>query len=223
MGVGSTLGAVRVTSAHDPTRLAVLVHEVRSPVAALSAIAEAFSDEDLEHRARLELSQLAITACLGIQRVVIDAAVASVRLVPVDAGALVHQVGATANLSGACVSVEVAPELPRITADPVRLRQALDNLVANALRHSGSGGGVVVEATSTNALVLLSVSDSGIGVPLGDQERIFEAGVRLDADRPGSGLGLAITRAIAEAHGGQLTLRSIPGEGATFTIVIPAS
>jgi len=91
------------------------------------------------------------------------------------------------------------------------------------VRLVAQGGGVVVEATSTNALVLLSVSDSGIGVPLGDQERIFEAGVRLDAERPGSGLGLAITRAIAEAHGGQLTLRSIPGEGATFTIVIPVS
>ena len=212
-----------VTSVGDHQRLAVLVHEVRSPVAALSAIAETFSDENLESRTRLELSQLTIAACLGIQRVVVDAAVASVQPVPMDPGALVRQVVGTANVSGGRVEAEVAPDLPRITADPVRLRQALDNLVANALRHSGSGGGVVVEATSTNALVLLSVSDSGIGVPLGDQERIFEAGVRLDAERPGSGLGLAITRAIAEAHGGQLTLRSIPGEGATFTIVIPAS
>jgi two-component system sensor histidine kinase SenX3 len=59
-------------------------------------------------------------------------------------------------------------------------------------------------------------------VPVDDQVRIFEAGVRLDPDRSGSGLGLAIARAIAEAHGGKLTLTSIPGEGATFTIALPA-
>jgi two-component system sensor histidine kinase BaeS len=212
-----------VTSADDPQRLAVLVHEVRSPVAALSAISETFADADLESSARSELARLAIAACCGIQRVVIDAAVASVHLVPLDAGALVGEVVAGARLRGADVVSRVAPDLPLLEADPVRLRQALDNLVANALMHSGSGGGVVVEATSTHALVLLSVSDSGTGVPLGDQERIFEAGVRLDAERPGSGLGLAIARAIAEAHGGQLTLRSTPGEGATFTIVVPVS
>ena len=210
-----------MTSPGDPQRLGVLVHEVRSPVAALLAIAETFGDEDLDSRARLELSRLAIVACLGIQRVVIDAAVASVCLEQVDVGALVHEVVATASLAWAPVESEVAPDLPRITADPVRLRQALDNLVANALRHAGPDGDILVSARSSEALVLLSVSDSGAGVPVADQERIFEAGVRLDAGRAGSGLGLAIARAIAEAHGGQLTLRSAPGEGATFTIALP--
>lgn len=210
-----------MTSANDPHRLAVLVHEVRSPVAALSAIAETFSDEGLESRARLELSQLAIAACLGIRRVVIDAAVASVQVVSMDPGALVHQIVETARLFGGRVEAEIASDLPQIAADPVRLRQALDNLVSNALRHGGPDGGVRVSATSHGGLVLLSVSDSGPGVPIADQDRIFDAGVRLDASRAGSGLGLAIARAIAEAHGGQLTLTSIPGEGATFTIALP--
>lgn len=210
-----------MTSANDPHRLAVLVHEVRSPVAALSAIAETFSDEGLESRARLELSQLAIAACLGIRRVVIDAAVASVQVVSMDPGALVHQIVETARLFGGRVEAEIASDLPQIAADPVRLRQALDNLVSNALRHGGPDGGVRVSATSHGGLVLLSVSDSGPGVPIADQDRIFDAGVRLDASRAGSGLGLAIVRAIAEAHGGQLTLTSIPGEGATFTIALP--
>lgn len=210
-----------MTSANDPHRLAVLVHEVRSPVAALSAIAETFSDEGLESRARLELSQLAIAACLGIRRVVIDAAVASVQVVSMDPGALVHQIVETARLFGGRVEAEIASDLPQIAADPVRLRQALDNLVSNALRHGGPDGGVRVSATSHGGLVLLSVSDSGPGVPIADQDRIFDAGVRLDASRAGSGLGLAIARAITEAHGGQLTLTSIPGEGATFTIALP--
>jgi len=207
-----------VSLADDTQRLAVLVHEVRSPVAALSAIASAFADES---PGRLELARLAISACRGIARVVLDAAIASVRLEPVDVGALVRQVAAAASLVGTRVEPSVAADLPRITADPLRLRQALDNLVANALTHAGSDREVSVSATSIGTYVLLSVSDSGSGVPLMEQERIFEAGVRLDPDRAGSGLGLAIARAIAEAHGGKLTLTSIPDEGSTFTIVLP--
>ena len=212
-----------MTPATGADRLAVLVHEVRSPVAALSAIAEAFADEELEGSARLELLRLAIAACSGIERVVLDAALASVHLERVDVGALVRQVVATATLAGARVQTEVAPDLPRIMADPLRLRQALDNLMTNALTHAGSGGDVVVSGGLSETLVLVSVSDSGAGVPLADQERIFEAGVRLDAGRAGSGLGLVIARAIAEAHGGRLTVRSTPGEGATFTTALPVS
>ena len=210
-----------MSSADGTQRLAVLVHEVRSPVAALSAIAEAFTDGSLEGHARLELARLAISACRGIERIVLDAATASVRVQPVDVGALVRQVAAAASLVGTRVEPSVAADLPRITADPLRLRQALDNLVANALTHAGSDGKVSVSATSNGTYVLLTVSDSGSGVPLMEQERIFEAGVRLNPDRAGSGLGLAIARAIAEAHGGKLTLTSIPDEGATFTIVLP--
>jgi two-component system sensor histidine kinase BaeS len=210
-----------MSSTDDTQRLAVLVHEVRSPVAALSAIAEAFTDESLESPERLELARLAISACRGIERVVLDAATASVRLEPLDVSALVLQVAAAASLVGTRVEPSVAADLPRITADPLRLRQALDNLVANALTHAGSDGVVSVSATSSGTYVLLSVSDSGSGVPLMEQERIFEAGVRLNPDRAGSGLGLAIARAIAEAHGGKLTLTSIPDEGATFTIALP--
>jgi len=199
----------------------VLVHEVRSPVAALSAIAETFADEDLEGPARLELARLAIAACRGIERVVIDAAVASIQLEQVDLGALVHQAAAAASLVGMRVEAEIALDLPRLSADPLRLRQVLDNLIANALTHAGPDPRVVVRASASVAFVHLSVQDFGVGVPVADQERIFERGVRLDSGRTGSGLGLAIARAIAEAHGGTLTVRSTPGEGATFTIVLP--
>ena len=210
-----------MTSTDDTQRLAVLVHEVRSPVAALSAIAEAIADKSLDGSERLELARLVISACRGIERVVLDAAIASVRLERVDVGALVRQVAAAASLVGMRVEPSVAADLPRITADPLRLRQALDNLVANALTHAGSDEEVSVTATSNGTYVLLSVSDSGSGVPLMEQERIFEAGVRLNPNRAGSGLGLAIARAIAEAHGGHLTVTSTPRVGATFTIALP--
>jgi len=108
----------------------------------------------------------------------------------------------------------------RLRADPTRLRQALDNLVANALVHA-AGDEVVVGAALEGGRVLLSVSDRGDGIPSDEQARIFERGVRLDETRPGSGLGLAITKAIAEAHGGTLTVQSEPGRGSTFTIALP--
>ncbi|MGH3136942.1 MAG: sensor histidine kinase [Gaiellaceae bacterium] len=212
-----------MTPAEEPPRLAVLVHEVRSPVAALSAVAETFADEDLDKPARLDLARLAIAACRGIERVVIDATVASIHLEQVDVGALVHQVAAAASLVGTDVETEIALELPRISADPLRLRQALDNLIANALTHAGPDPTVVVRATSSVASVHLSVQDFGVGVPVAEHERIFEEGIQLDPRRTGSGLGLAIARAIAESHGGELTLRSTPGEGATFTIVLPVN
>jgi len=119
------------------------------------------------------------------------------------------------------VRASVAAKLPRIEADPLRLRQALDNLVANAVTHSPPGGEVVVSARVDEGAIVLSVADKGGGIPVEEQERIFEPGVRLDVGRPGSGLGLAVARAIAEAHGGKLTVESAPGEGATFTLVLP--
>ncbi len=210
-----------MSPAEESQRLPVLVHEVRSPVAALSAISEAFADEDLRGPARLELCQLAIAACRGIQRVVIDAAMTSVRLERVDIGALVGQAVSAATLVGARAQTEIAADLPLLAADPVRLRQALDNLVANALTHGGPDATLTVTVSRRATSILVSIADTGPGVPLADQQRIFETGVRLDSRRPGSGLGLAVVRAIAEAHGGELTMTSTPGEGATFTIALP--
>ncbi len=207
----------------DGERLAVLVHEVRSPVAALRAVAEACQGNRLGTGERRRLVELAIAACLGIERLVRDETVSSVRLEPVDVGRLVEEVGAAAVLGGSNVSTEIDASLPPLRADPLRLRQAFDNLVLNALRHAGSTTEVLIRAEQAGTSVLVSVADQGPGIPVDQQERVFEAGVRLNAGRPGSGLGLAVTRAIAEAHGGTLTVESVPGEGATFTIALPVS
>jgi len=212
-----------VSTRQDRDRLVLLVHEVRSPVAALSAIADALSGGDLDEGTRRELAGLALDACRGIERVVADAAVGSVRLEEVDVGRLVRDSVSAATLGGAAVRPVVSRGLPRIHADPVRLRQALDNLVANAVTHSPPGSDVLVSARADHGEILLSVSDEGGGIPFEEQERIFDAGVRLDAARPGSGLGLAVARTIAEAHGGTLHVESTPGEGATFTIALPAA
>ena len=201
-------------------RLAVLVHEVRSPVAALSTIAEAARADDPQLP---RLVELATAACRTIERLLRDLAAASIELEDVDAGGLVREVAATAELRGARVRAAVQDGLPLLPADRLRLRQALDNLVANALVHAPLGDEVVVGAALEGGRVLLSVSDRGDGIPLGEQARIFERGVRLDDTRPGSGIGLAIAKAIAEAHGGTLSVESEPGTGSTFTIALPVS
>jgi len=209
--------AVRVSERTEP--LALLVHEVRSPVAALGAIAEASRAESIDEDARQALVDLALAACRAIERIVTDVAVGSVQLERTDVAAVVHESVRAAVLGGAVVRGVVEQGLPPIDADRLRLRQALDNLIANAATHAG--GEIVVRAAAAEGEVVLSVSDTGPGIPAEEHERVFETGVRLDASNPGSGLGLAIVRAIADAHGASLTLDSDPGRGSTFSLAFP--
>jgi signal transduction histidine kinase len=202
-------------------RLSVLAHEIRSPVAALTAIAEAYPAADVAYRQRL--LELARTASRNVQRLVVDASVASVRIEPLDAGGIACDAVEAAALGGATVRADVAAGLPLVDGDPERLRQALDNLIGNAVGHSPAGAEVVVSASTREGCVLLSVADRGEGIPEGGLELVFEPGVRLTDERPGSGLGLAIVRAIADAHDGSVEVDSAPGQGATFTLVLPAS
>lgn len=212
-----------MTDSPEAERLALLVHEVRSPVAALHAIATTLVEATADEPSRGELVQLAIAACRAIERLVLDASLTSLRREEVDPGGLARAAATAASVSGARVEARVAPGLPSVSGDALRLRQALDNLISNAVIHAGSDGTVVVRASEQAGEVLISVSDRGVGIPPAEQERILEPGVRLDRTRPGSGLGLTIVRAIVEAHGGRLLVESTPGEGATFTIALPVS
>jgi signal transduction histidine kinase len=110
-----------------------------------------------------------------------------------------------------------------VTADPDRLEQVVDNLVANALRHTPEGGAIELSAAVDGDAVVLSVADSGSGIPPEHLSHVFERFYKVDAARAngsGSGLGLSIAKAIIERHGGTIRVASEPGR-TVFTMTIP--
>jgi signal transduction histidine kinase len=113
----------------------------------------------------------------------------------------------------------------QVRADRQRLTQAMMSLAQNAVEHTREGDRIVLGSELARGELRLWVDDDGPGIARADQARVFERFARGDAGRrsEGAGLGLAIVRAIAEAHGGRVTLRSAPGEGSRFTLVLPVA
>ena len=112
-----------------------------------------------------------------------------------------------------------------VFGDVFRLKQALVNLVDNAIKYNRPGGEVKISASADDAQVVVEIKDNGIGISQSDQQRIFERFYRVDKSRSraqgGSGLGLAIVKKIAEEHSGTVSVESTVGEGSTFRITLP--
>ncbi|MBI1902507.1 MAG: HAMP domain-containing histidine kinase [Planctomycetia bacterium] len=112
-----------------------------------------------------------------------------------------------------------------VTGDADRLSQAIANLLTNAIRYNRDSGKVDVSLRREEGRAVLTISDTGPGIPPQDQPTIFDRFTRVDKTRSrdsgGSGLGLAICKEIVEAHGGQIRLKSRPEDGASFLITLP--
>lgn len=200
-----TAGEARAALRHRE-HLAIVAHELRSPVAALTALAAAAPEVPTTERRRV--LALAIAAARDIERVLTDAEPVSLRREPVDLGAL------AVHLRGDTVAVSVAGRA-RVEGDPTRLRQALSNLVANGLRH---GSRVWVDVGERDGQVVVDVADDGPGVdPTVD---VFARGA---SGVDSSGLGLWLGRAIAEGHGGSLELVPVSGRGPCFRLSLPSA
>ena len=123
------------------------------------------------------------------------------------------------------VESRVAAGAACVKADRSRLDQVLINLLDNAVKYSGQGGKVVVQAVEDGEMVRVSVRDSGIGIPQQDLPRLFERFYRVDEarsrDQGGTGLGLSIVKHIVQAHGGSISVESTPGEGTVFSFTLP--
>jgi two-component system phosphate regulon sensor histidine kinase PhoR len=123
------------------------------------------------------------------------------------------------------LQVHVPVDLSPIRGNPRRLRQVIGNLVSNAIKYTSPEGNIAVEASEGDSHVKISVTDDGIGIPLADQPYVFDKFFRVDAAEtlnvPGTGLGLSIVKSVVEKHGGRVWVESAPGEGSTFTVLLP--
>jgi PAS domain S-box-containing protein len=122
------------------------------------------------------------------------------------------------------IKTEIAPALPALRANPIRLRQVLDNVVGNAIKYSHASGEVFISIRSEQNQIILQVTDQGPGIPPVDQPHIFDKfyrGTNVDSRVEGSGLGLAIVKNIVESHQGRIWVESAIGKGSSFFIVLP--
>ncbi len=122
---------------------------------------------------------------------------------------------------GIALALEHAQNLPRLHADEAQLDRVLDNLIDNALRHTPSNGHIRLQARRHAERVIISVEDSGEGIPYGQQGRIFEPFVQVGRKKGGAGLGLALCKEIVQLHGGRMGVYSRPGQGTQFYMALP--
>ena len=131
-----------------------------------------------------------------------------------------------ANARGLEIRVDLQENAPAVRGDGAQLGEVLQNLLDNAVQYTPSGGKIEIKARANGHDVIFTVSDTGIGIPESDLERIFERFYRVDAARSreagGTGLGLAIARHIVEAHGGRIWVESAVGQGSRFHFSIPS-
>jgi signal transduction histidine kinase len=149
---------------------------------------------------------------------------------PVDLVNLVHTLvddfQVAAERAGLSLAAEVASDVPQVSGDADHLRRVLDNLLYNALKFTPAGGSVTVRLWRNGTNVVLEVTDTGIGIPHDQLERIFERFYQVDGsttrDYGGTGLGLALVKEIVEAYGGKVSVESKVGRGSTFTVTLPS-
>jgi two-component system phosphate regulon sensor histidine kinase PhoR len=124
------------------------------------------------------------------------------------------------------VQTEIAPALPALRANPIRLRQVFDNVIGNAIKYSYVDGEIQISIHAEENQVILQVTDYGPGIPASDQPHIFDKFYRaanISSDVEGSGLGLAIVKNIVENHQGRIWVESTVGKGSSFFIVLPVN
>ena len=211
--------------------LADVTHELRTPLTVITGGVEAMLDGvrplDAEHLGPILAEARVMDRLLDDLRTVslAEAGALPLHREPTDLRSLADEVVSAHRPAAQAAGVDLrasGPEPVPADVDPVRVREILVNLVTNALRHTPSGGHVEVSVTRDGADALLSVRDTGEGIPAADLGRVFDRFVRR-ADSGGSGLGLTIVRDLATAHGGSADVASdgVPGHGTTFRVRLP--
>ena len=213
------------------TLLADVSHELRTPLSVISGNLEAMIDgvhpaDEAHLAAILEETRVMERLIDDLRTVALsEAGTLPLHKEPTDLDLLVEEVvrsfGGSAGNVAVSVTADVPDDLPILDVDPVRIREVLANLVANAVRHSPSGGTVVVRGELADDQVVLRVTDTGAGIDPDLLPHVFDRFAK-GAGSTGSGLGLAIARHLMAAHGGSLEVESTGSAGTTFRVTLPA-
>jgi PAS domain S-box-containing protein len=216
--------------------VATISHELRTPMAAVYGAAETLlrREGELSHEQTRQLVEMIAAQASRLSQITeevlltnkLDRGELRVEHRPVDVADVVRRTVETleAQLSEPVeVDVQIPPELAPASGDADRIQQVMVNLLDNAVKYGAAP--VLVRVESANGLVRISVADSGPGITLADQERIFEKFYRADPQHTrapsGTGLGLYISRELVRRMGGRLGVRSEPGQGAVFVVELP--
>ena len=215
-------------------------HELKTPVAAIRMFAETLEAGRLKdpakaseyhrviHRESLRLTRL-IDNILDFARM--EAGRRQYQFQIRDAAEIVeetvHACEYQISDAGFELLFEAGPGLPPVRIDPAAIGHAVSNLLDNAMKYSADVRHIEIRVEHRDSFVAIEVADRGIGIPPAEHEKIFEKFYRVSTglvhNSKGSGLGLALCKSIVEAHGGHIELRSEPGQGSTFTILLPAA
>jgi signal transduction histidine kinase len=216
--------------------IALISHELRTPLASIVGYVELLRDE---HTTSLEAANFAEVIERNAQRLIrlvgdllflsrIQSGMIAVEFRDADLADITAQVVEEMRPEARRQHIDLAlstTAVPCFAADPARIAQLVGNLISNAVKFTPDGGRVEVRLGMEGDHAVLAVADTGIGIPAGDRERIFERFFRTAiATRhaiQGTGLGLTISKAIVEAHNGTITADSNEGGGSTFTVCLP--
>ncbi|MGA2864487.1 MAG: HAMP domain-containing sensor histidine kinase [Verrucomicrobiota bacterium] len=233
--LNSTFGRLEAAFAHQARFTSDASHELRTPVSVvLSQTQTALSRErsPAEYRAALEACQRAAQRMRKLTRSLLelarlDAGQEPIRREPFDLARVTRECVELVRPLAAERGVEIHCDLPAVQClgDAERISQVATNLLSNAIHFNRPGGEVRVSTRAENGAAVLTVADTGEGIPAQDLPHIFERFYRVDKSRSGvqgqTGLGLAISKAVVEAHSGTIEVASQPGAGSSFSVKLP--